>query len=97
MEILIIGTLALFLVGVYGFITKKHLLRLLIALVITIESSHMMLMVVGYLTNSTIPQEMLIASMVISGCTIGIFASLTYRMIQENLSIHSKDWGGQNE
>ena len=93
MEILIIGTFALFLIGVYGMITKKHLLRLLIALIIGIESSHLMLVVMGYLTNSTIPQEMVIASMVISGCTLGIFASLVYRMLRENISIHSKDRG----
>jgi multisubunit Na+/H+ antiporter MnhC subunit len=93
MEILIVGIFALFLVGVYGLITKKHLLKLLIAIIITIESSQLMLITIGYLTNSTLLQEMIIVSMVVSGCTLGIFVSLIYKMLQNKISIKlNKGW-----
>ena len=91
MDIIITQAFILVFIGIYTMITKKNLLKILLGLIITVESAHLVLLYAGMQTNSTVPQSMALTSMVISGCVIGVVSALIYRIFSKHKTLNTKD------
>ena len=87
MEILVLSSLLFFFIGVYCIAAKKTLLKILVGLMIAIESVHMFLIIISQRTASIVPQTMVITSMVISSSTIAIFGAIIYRLLMDYKTI----------
>ena len=89
LAVLIASALVLFIIGLYGLITKRDALRIIISIEILVIASNLVFIGVSYLNTNinSIGQTYVLLSMGIGGAIIGLALSFLAKIYEKNKTV----------